>query len=169
MEFTTSTAADMDEIFRLYDEAIAFQKTRFHKHWKAFDRDLVAREIAAGHQWKIVQDGKIACVFVTAFSDPFIWGEKNSDPAVYLHRIVTNPAFRGGSYVREIVKWAKEYGREQGLKFIRMDTWGDNQDLISYYVKCGFTFLGLVTPGDTAQLPAHYSAAQLSLFEISID
>lgn len=34
-----------------------------------------------------------------------IWGDKNSEPSVYLHRIATNPNFRGQKQVIEVVKW----------------------------------------------------------------
>ena len=49
-----------------------------------------------------------------------------------------------------------------------MDTWGDNEALINYYTKCGFTFLGTITPTASKQLPKHYSAIFLSLFEIAV-
>jgi hypothetical protein len=49
-----------------------------------------------------------------------------------------------------------------------MDTWGDNEKLISYYQQCGFTYLGSITPDASDQLPQHYSAIFLSLFEIKL-
>ena len=49
-----------------------------------------------------------------------------------------------------------------------MDTWGDNQKLIDYYTECGFAFLGTITPTASNQLPKHYSAIFLSLFEIKV-
>ncbi|PSL44223.1 ribosomal protein S18 acetylase RimI-like enzyme [Chitinophaga niastensis] len=168
MEILNSTMNDIDRIFDLYDDAVAFQKTRFNKHWQSFDQEMVATEIKEGRQWKIVEDGATACIFASAFSDPFIWGEKNTDPAIYLHRIVTNPLFRGKNYVLTIIEWAKVYGKKMNKDYIRIDTWGDNQYLIDYYVKCGFTFLGLMTPEDAATLPSHYSGISLSLFEIKI-
>ncbi len=95
MEFLNSTTCDLEAIFELYDAAIAHQKAVSPMHWLPFDPKMVEREIAEGRQWKIIVDGHIACVFVTAYSDWAIWGEKDRDPSVYLHRIVTNPAFRG--------------------------------------------------------------------------
>jgi RimJ/RimL family protein N-acetyltransferase len=48
-----------------------------------------------------------------------------------------------------------------------MDTWGDNEKLIAYYQKCGFEFLGIITP-DYNGLPKHYEGITLSLFEIKV-
>jgi hypothetical protein len=41
------------------------------------------------------------------------------------------------------------------LDCLRLDTWGDNEELSDYYQQCGFTFLGVITP-DYNGLPKHY-------------
>jgi hypothetical protein len=87
---------------------------------------------------------------------------------MYIHRIVTNPEFHGRRYVPIITGWAVNHAREKDLRFVRMDTWGDNQKLIDYYQSCGFKFLGLTTPAESPTMPAHYRGIDLSLFEIDI-
>lgn len=169
MEIVNATSEDFEKIFDLYDKAIEFQKTVFDKHWLGFDTPLVNREIAENRLWKIVEDGRIACIFSVAYTDPMIWGEKSKDPAIYIHRIVTNPDFRGRGYARIITEWARTHAAENGLRFIRMDTWGDNQTLIDYYQTCGFSFLGLTTPEISDDLPKHYHGISLSLFEIDTE
>ena len=169
MEFLNSTNEDLKEIFRLYDLAIEFQKTKFDKSWLPFERQFIEREIAEKRHWKITIDDEIACIFSTAFEDPLIWEEKNADAAIYIHRIVTNPDFRGQKFVPKITEWAKIYAKEIGKRFVRMDTWGDNQKLIDYYTDCGFEFLGVTTPAEIEKLPKHYTGITLSLFEIKLD
>ena len=88
---------------------------------------------------------------------------------MYIHRIVTNPEFRGRGYVRTITDWARDHARTNELRFVRMDTWGDNQKLIDYYQSCGFKFVGLMTPSPSATLPKHYNSIDLSLFEIDLE
>ena len=68
-----------------------------------------------------------------------------------------------------IVDWARGYAKEIGKKYIRMDTWGDNQKLIDYYVDCGFAFLGVITPTKSPDLPKHYNGITLGLLEMQID
>lgn len=70
MEIKNSTPDDIYEIFRLYEIATAFQKTKFSLHWPEFEKSLVETEIAENRQWKIEIEGKIACVWATIFSDP---------------------------------------------------------------------------------------------------
>lgn len=168
MEILNAAGDDFPVIFDLYDKAIEFQKAVFDKHWLGFDEDLVRREIAEERLWKIVDNDAIACIFSIAYEDPIIWGENSGRDAMYIHRIVTNPDFRGRGYVRAIVDWSRDHASETGLRFIRMDTWGDNLKLKDYYIACGFEHKGFVSPADSPTLPKHYRGIQLGLFEIDL-
>ncbi|TDX00624.1 GNAT family N-acetyltransferase [Dinghuibacter silviterrae] len=161
-----STPADVDDILRVYDLGIQFQKTVFHRHWFGFDRDLLLREIGEGRHWKILCGDAIACVFSVLYDDPVVW---NGDPApsLYLHRIVTNPAFKGNGYVRDIILWAQAYGRDLGKKYVRLDTFPDNEKLKEYYISCGFRFCGFRYFDPEEVIPEHYRDG-LSLFELEI-
>jgi ribosomal protein S18 acetylase RimI-like enzyme len=165
-----STPADIDEIFRLYRLASAYQAATAKATvvWPDFDREMVAQELAEGRQWKLVVGDTIACVWAITFDDPQIWGAKNADPAIYIHRIATNPDFRGQGFVATIVQWAKEYAQQNQKKYVRLDTIGENHGLIAHYTACGFTYLGLSALTDTAGLPAHYHNATVSLFELPV-
>ena len=70
--------------------------------------------------------------------------------------------------MNSIVQWAKEYARQHGQQFVRLDTIGENLGLIAHYTACGFDYLGLVTLTDTVGLPAHYHHATVSLFELPV-
>jgi len=168
IEISNSTEKDINVIFNLYKIARDFQKTRFTVYWPEFDRALIENEIKENRQWKLMIDGQIACIWATTFSDPQIWEEKNDDPAVYIHRIATNPDFRGQNLVGQIVNWTKSYAKENEKKYIRLDTVGNNPGLIEYYTKCGFDFLGLLKLKNTVGLPSHYDNAEVSLFEIKL-
>lgn len=168
MTIINSIPEDIDAIFNLYNAGTTYQKTVAKKHWQGFERSLIEIEIKENSQWKIVIDRQIACVFVITFDDPHIWGEKDKDPAIYLHRIATNPIFRGNNFVKTIVDWAKQYAKENGKFFIRMDTGSGNDKLNNYYIACGFNYLGIVALGDVKELPEHYRNGSSSLFEIKI-
>ncbi|RDC57225.1 GNAT family N-acetyltransferase [Pedobacter chinensis] len=167
IQVINSQSSDINTIFDFYDLAVAHQKKVFNKHWQGFSRELVETEIAENRQYKILVNGKVACVFAVTFSDKLIWGDRDQD-AVYIHRIVTHPDFRGFSFVKEIIKWAKEYATQNGIKYIRMDTWADNEKLLSYYTSCGFEYVGVVTMEESEGLPKHYEGISLSLFEIVV-
>lgn len=168
MKIVKSIVADVPLIFTFYDWAVEYQKAKFNKHWLPFDEYLVKKEVAEGRQWKVMEGDQVVCIFAITYEDPYIWGEKNEDAAMYIHRIVTHPSFHGRAYVKAIIEWAREHAVVLFKRFIRMDTWGDNDKLISYYSSCGFNYIGTVTPEATNELPKHYSAIFLSLFEIDL-
>lgn len=169
MTISNCTIQDIDEIFRLYKIASDFQKAKKKVTvWPDFDRALIEDEIAQKRQWKITIDGEVACVWAITFSDAQIWEKRNEDAAIYIHRIATNPNFRGNNFVAKIVAWSKAYAKLHGKQFVRLDTTGNNTRLIEHYKNSGFNFLGIVELEDTKGLPEHYSKAPVCLFEIKI-
>ena len=169
MNILPSEVSDIDEIFRLYALATEHQRAiNAVVVWPNFERELVVCEIAENRQWKLLIDEQIACVWATTFSDPQIWEERNVDKAIYIHRIATNPVFRGRNFVLNIVQWARKYAEDAGLDYVRLDTLGHNYKLIDYYQQAGFTFLGMFDLKDTSELTAHYQGVPAALFEIKI-
>ncbi len=169
MKIQNSTSEDIPEIFRLYGLATEFQKATFPENtWPDFERELVETETQEQRQFKIVINNQIACIWAVTFKDPQIWETRDRDPSIYIHRIATNPYFRGRQFIKEIVNWARDYAALHQRKFIRMDTCGNNQKLIQHYTQCGFDFLGMVRLLNTDELPAHYENADVCLFEISL-
>lgn len=169
MVIKNCTPKDIPEIFRLYSIASAYQRSKQTVVvWPEFEQQLVETEVAANRQWKIMMEDEIACVWATTFNDEQIWEERNADAAVYIHRIATNPGFRGNNFVSVIVHWAKQYAKDNGKDFIRLDTLGNNIKLIDYYINAGFRFLGMFDLKNTKGLPAHYGNDPACLFEIKL-
>ena len=168
MKICNSQVQDISTIFKLYKIATKFQNEKSVVPWPNFERKLIEKEISENRQWKLIIDDQIACIWATTDSDPQIWGDKNIDPSIYIHRITTNPIFRGRNLVKNIVKWSIKFAQKKNKKFIRMDTVGENIGLISHYKKCGFDFLGLSKLKETSNLPSHYQNATVSLFQITI-
>ena len=168
MKISNSTIDDIDTIFKIYDEATSFQKTVNNKSWRGFERTLIEKEIAEERHFKIMEGDEISCTFVVTFNDLIIWKNAIQDNAIYLHRIATNPKFRGRSYVKKIIEWSKEYSKQKNITFIRLDTHSGNEKINSYYSSCGFTFKGISNIEWTSDLPEHYKEGSFSLFEIII-
>ena len=168
MEIINSNMEDLEIILELYEQAIAYQKTKFSRHWHSFDRSILTKEIEQERHWKIVQHQEVAFIFSVAFEDPLLWDERNRDPSIYLHRMVSSPVYRGRGFVREVVQWALNYGRSNGKKFIRLDTCADNDKLNQHYQLAGFSFCGLKRFNPSDPVPKHYLEGDLSLYEMDI-
>lgn len=168
MEIILSQKEDIDVIFELYEAAIAFQKQVGTNSWKGFERVMIEQEIAEKRHFVIKDENQITATFVLTYNDPIIWKEADKDSALYIHRIATNPNFRGRSYVQKIVNWVIEYARKTEKDFVRLDTTSGNERLNQYYIKCGFTYKGINHIEWTKELPEHYKEGSFALFEIKI-
>lgn len=166
--FVTATPSDIPLLMELYEKGSQYQKEKFGKGWQFIDTDRVETEIRESRLWKIVEDDAIACIFSVVYSDPLLWQERNEDAAVYIHRIVTNPDFRGRGYVTKITDWAKEHAHANELKYVRLDTWEDNLKLAQLYVSNGFEPVGRVLLNETDSVPKHYIGNAISLFQIDL-
>lgn len=156
MEISNCLPRDLNEILSLYDAARNLQTLKKMVVWPAFERSFLEKEIGESRQWKIVSRGVIACNWAITFSDREIWGAKDRNDAIYIHRICNNPAFRGQRFIDAIVEWSRTYALQIGKQFIRLDTLGNNTTLIKHYTSAGFEFLGMDKLTDTATLPKHY-------------
>ena len=169
MTIANSSIKDFSEIFRLYKLATDFQKLKFPGNmWPVFDQKLITIEINENRQFKLLINNTIACIWAVTLTDEQIWEERENYLSIYIHRIATNPEFRGNNFVQTIVEWAKNYALQQNKRFIRMDTCGENKKLISHYKNCGFEYLGMKKLKNTSNLPTHYQQAEVCFFEIKL-
>jgi ribosomal protein S18 acetylase RimI-like enzyme len=109
-----------------------------------------------------------AYIWVYVFNDEEIWGSKNEDPSIYIHRIATNPKFRGQNLVAKVIEWAKSYAIMNNKQYVRLDIAGENLGLIKLYTRNGFNFLGAVELENPKDLPSHYANKKICLFEIEL-
>lgn len=156
MKIENCTIEDAETILSLYQWARELQMEKKMVVWPFFERAFIEKEITEQRQWKLMIDDRIACNWAITFSDLEIWGEKDKNDSIFIHRIATDPRMRGNRYIDKIVAWAKKYARQQEKDFIRLDTLGNNTRLIEHYTSAGFEFLGITRLADTTNLPGHY-------------
>jgi GNAT superfamily N-acetyltransferase len=159
---------DIETIFALYEDAIAYQKKVGNNHWLGFEREKVAIEITGQRHYKMLSQGEIVATFCITLSDPVIWKDSNETLAIYIHRIATSASFRGNNLLKHIINWAREFAKANLLSYIRMDTGDGNERLIDYYIHNGFTLIRSTTINFTPELPAHYSGGSFALLQMSV-
>src|SRR5215813_12683776 len=109
MEIKNCELSDVDAILKLYDAAMQLQTEKKMVVWPLFERSFIEKEIEEQRQWKLVMGNEIACNWAITFEDKQIWGKMDNNNSIYIHRIATNPKFRGHRFVDLIVSWAKYY------------------------------------------------------------
>ncbi len=170
MEISNCLPGDVDAILSLYEAARNLQTQKKMVVWPYFEKSFIEKEIQEQRQWKIVTDNVIACNCAITFADKEIWGEKDRNDSIYIHRICTNATLRGNRYIDSITAWGKKYAQQKGKRFVRLDTLGNNTKLIEHYTSAGFAFLGIFELTDTANLPGHYQTEpNCCLFEIDLE
>lgn len=155
-------------IYWLFDQAIQYQQRNGYPAWKGYDKKALRAEIANRLQFKIVNGPDILGVFSITYSDPGTWGEWDTGNALFLHRTITHPGFKGHRVFEKIRNWAVQFARERQLRYIRMDTWADNQQLIAYYQNYGFRVVTNRTTSDDPGLPEQNRNLNVTLLEMKI-
>jgi ribosomal protein S18 acetylase RimI-like enzyme len=165
---TNTTMADWSAIMELFEAAIRDQASRGRKVWASIDAAALKRDIANGLQYKMIVDGTIVCLFSALYADPLIWGDRDQQDAIYLHRIVVNPDQKGNRLFQQVLDWACDVVRQKKLRYVRMDTWADNDRIISYYESFGFRKLDTLITGDSPDLPEQNRNLHIALLQYEV-
>lgn len=165
---TNTTKADLDEILWLFEQAMQLQGKNGYKVWSTIDKQALEKDIENGLHYKIIQDNVIVCICSILYNDPLIWRQHDQDDAIYLHRIVVHPHFKGQRQFEKVLDWAIAIARQNKLKFVRMDTWADNEKIIDYYKSFGFVFIEYYKTTDAPELPAQNRNLNLALLQMAV-
>ena len=164
----STTAIDLESVYELFDHSIVYQEAKGYPTWRNYDKDALIKDIENKNQYKIIVDSQIAIVFSVRYDDRVIWREMDKGDSMYLHRIVVNPTFKGQKLFGQVLSWSMAHAKEKGLRFIRMDTWADNPNIISYYESFGFKFIGNYTTPNSSELPLHNRNLAVTLLELAL-
>lgn len=167
-QIENTSTADLDFIYELFKEAIEYIKKNNYIGWTTYDKNFIKQDIDKKLQFKIIVEKDILCLFSICFTDVLIWREMEKGDAIYLHRIVVNPKFKGQKQFKKILNWVIEFAKEKGIKYIRMDTWADNSNIIEYYKSYGFQFLENYTTPNTPELPDQHRNLKVALLEMKL-
>ncbi len=160
--------SDLKMIYQLFEKAIDYIKRNNYVGWTTYDKTYLIKDLENKLQFKIIMQDKIAAVFSVCFSDALIWREMEKGDSIYLHRIVVNPEFKGQKQIDKILNWSKKYATEKGLKYIRMDTWAANPNIIEYYKSFGFIHIEDYTTPNTIDLPDQHRNLKVALLEMKL-
>ncbi|MGN6352484.1 MAG: GNAT family N-acetyltransferase [Parafilimonas sp.] len=169
MQIVTTTLNDIDSVKEIYSAARHYQLQQTGYGWPVFADDFIEQEIKEKRHFKVLDDaGEIAGIFSVVNEEPVIWDDTDGKEAIYLHRMAVSSRHRGKQIAAEMVNWAKKRAIEQNKKFVRIDTWSDNEALKSYYRHLGFALVGKKSISSDTGLPEHYNNIEVNLFEIKL-
>lgn len=165
---TPALVSDLPEIYRLFEQAIQFQREKNYIGWNNYDKGFIQEDIRNQLLYKILNGKDTLGIFSLCYSDPLIWREKEKSDALYLHRIVLNREFREIKLFSLLLDWALVKARQKKRNHLRMDTWAGNEKLINYYKSYGFRFIEDYTTDNTEELPEQHRNLKVALLELTI-
>ena len=168
IEITTTTKDDLKHVRWLFEQAMKLQGKNGYKVWEQIDEIALAKDIEKKLQYKIVNGLEILCIFSIQLNDPFIWRERDQSDALYLHRIVVHPKFKGQKLFQSVLDWGVQFCKQNNLNFVRMDTWADNLKIIEYYKTFGFTIVENFRTSDSLELPLQNRNLDVTLLELNL-
>ena len=168
IKIVNTTNEDLNIIYWLFEQAMELQGKNGYKVWEGIDKNALQTDIDNKLQFKIVKGNDILCIFSIQLNDPFIWRDRDRDDAIYLHRIVVNPNFKGQKQFQKVLNWSKQFARQNSLKFVRMDTWADNKKIIDYYKSFGFEFIEEYKTPNAVELPLQNRNLKIALLEMEL-
>lgn len=168
IKIVNTTKSDLETIFDLFEQAMELQEKNGYKVWDNIDKAGLENDIETRLQYKILRENEILCVFSIQFSDPLIWRQRDQNDAIYLHRIVANPEFKGQKQFEKVLNWAEQLAKQYNLKFVRMDTWADNKKIIDYYKSFGFEFIENFNTPNATELPTQNRNLNVALLEMNL-
>lgn len=166
---SNTSMQDYEQITRLFEDAIRLQGQNAYKVWEGIDANALQKDIENGLQFKIQHEQDIVCIFSIQYNDPFIWHSRDQNDAIYLHRIVTNPIFKGQRIFNRVLTWAIQFAKQNNKTYLRMDTWADNHQLIDYYKTFGFRFVENYQTTATEELPLQNRNINVALLELTVE
>lgn len=136
-----ASEVELDAVTALWEQAASWLRRRGIDQWQYPPRqDRIAANIAAGECF-LVEDGGVAVATITLdkVADSDFWTESEAaEPALYVHRMVVRRDVSGYELGSAMLDWASEQAEDQGVRWLRLDAWKDNDGLQGYYLSRGF-------------------------------
>ena len=169
MHIVPTVSDDLRVIRGLFDQAVLYQQAKGLPMWNQYDKTALMADLRQKIQYKLCFDHEIAQVFSVFMSDPLTWGEREDNKAIYLHRIISNPAYKGQRILQHVMDWSINFAIQQQREYLRLDTWASNPQMREYYQSVGFEYQGNAFIADIPQVPPPYRNYEVALFQIRVD
>ncbi len=149
MQIREATYSDMEAVLRLYEQAREYFRSADIPQWLDGrpDYDDVFGDIDDGICYVATENGYILAAFICDFFDErrasLLGGAwLNDDEFAGLHKVAVSPECKGRGIGGEIVKFASNRCRENGVYNLRCDTHPKNAPMRRMLEKNGFVACG---------------------------
>jgi GNAT superfamily N-acetyltransferase len=143
-----ATSADEDLVADMWVRAAADLARAGLDQWQyPVKRHNIRAAIAAGTCWLATDSAGavVGTITIDRDADPTMWPPEDCpSDALYLHRMITEPAAKGAELGSALIDWSACRAAEAGCRWIRLDAWRSNPGLWNYYADRGFELVRVV-------------------------
>jgi len=110
--------------------------------------EVFLRDIEMAQLWVATVDGTLAGVIAATTGASPEYAEANCDldePAIEVHRLAVDPAFRGGGIAVALLMKAEQVARAKNIAVIRTDTNSENQATQKLFPRLGYEYVGEIS------------------------
>lgn len=153
LEITMAVPSDAVAIAATYDELFAHEAvTKPWSNWQAQvypTRSTVNKGISLKDMYRIEKDGLLAGSFRMNQDQPDEYAQQPwkypADPnqVLVVHTLCIRPACSGQGIARQVLDYACDYGRKNGCRVFRIDTYLGNLPAAHLYESYGFRLAGI--------------------------
>jgi ribosomal protein S18 acetylase RimI-like enzyme len=150
MQIRLATKDDLPSLMALVRRVVPLMRATGNMQWDdTYPNDAVFhRDINLNQLWVAEVDGNIAGVAaVTMDQDPDYTqvGWNIEEPAIVVHRLAVDPAFRGQGAAGALMQKAEEVAVERGTTILRVDTNTQNEATQRLFPKLGYVLAGEIS------------------------
>ncbi|MBB5328914.1 GNAT family N-acetyltransferase [Tunturiibacter gelidoferens] len=150
MQIRPATKDDLPPLIALVRRVVPLMRATGNLQWdNTYPNEAVfQRDIDLNQLWVAVVDGNIAGVAaVTMDQDPDYTqvGWDIEEPAIVVHRLAVDPAFRGLGAAGALMQKAEEVAVERGITVLRVDTNTQNEATQRLFPKLGYSLAGEIS------------------------
>jgi len=95
--------------------------------------------IHAGELYLVMMRSRPVGTLIYQLHDKTYWPDMPEGDAAYIHKIILRRSVAGGGLGAQIIDWAKEKARKEGMAYLRLDTEAARAKLCALYESAGFT------------------------------
>ncbi|NYF53801.1 GNAT family N-acetyltransferase [Tunturiibacter gelidoferens] len=150
MQIRLATQHDLPALMSLVRRVVPLMRATGNLQWdETYPNDAVfQRDIDLKQLWITEVDGNIAGVAaITTDQEPDYAqvGWDITEPAIVVHRLAVDPAFRGQGAAGVLMQKAEEVAVERGITALRVDTNTQNEATQRLFPKLGYLLAGEIT------------------------
>lgn len=95
--------------------------------------------IESGELYLVIMQSRPVGTVIFQLHDKTFWPDMPEGDAAYIHKVILRRSVAGGGLGAQIIAWAREKARREGLAYLRLDTEAARAKLCALYESAGFT------------------------------